>query len=294
MGDQLVLGDRHRIFLSSLPWLTLDSVVPLGEGLDNLAFEVNGELIVRFGKEPDPARRAERVLREARLLAAVAEFSPLAVPEPVFTAAEEGCLAYRKLPGVPLLTLDEPRRQARAASVGAALGDLLGALHTAPVARMAELVETDETPLAELLDEAAETYPAIAGAVPAAHRRAIEEFLAAPPPDGPDTLVFSHSDLGIEHVLVDPGAGTVTGVIDWSDAAITDPAGDLGLILRDLGPAGLEAALGSCGGRAGELRERALYHARCRLVEDLAYGLERGRPEYVAKSLSATRWLFPA
>jgi len=29
----------------------------------------------------------------------------------------------------------------------------------------------------------------------------------------------------------------VTGIIDWSDAAIVDPAHDFGLLHRDLGPA---------------------------------------------------------
>jgi aminoglycoside phosphotransferase (APT) family kinase protein len=42
--------------------------------------------------------------------------------------------------------------------------------------------------------------------------------------------VFSHNDLGIEHVLIDPGTWTVTGIIDWSDAAIVDPAIDFGLL----------------------------------------------------------------
>src|SRR5215211_4430951 len=93
-----------------LPDHRVDSVVPVGEGGDHLAYEVDGELIVRFGKEPDPAARAAGVDREARLLAAVAAISPLPVPEPVFTAAEQGCLAYRKLPGVPLLDLPLPPR----------------------------------------------------------------------------------------------------------------------------------------------------------------------------------------
>ena len=85
--------------------------MPVGEGSDNLAYEVDGELIVRWSKEPDPAARAARVDREARLLAAVASISPLPVPVPSFTVAEQGCLAYRKLPGVPLLDL--PQRQRR-------------------------------------------------------------------------------------------------------------------------------------------------------------------------------------
>jgi hypothetical protein len=62
--------------------LQVRSVALIGEGVDNLAYAVNGELIVRFSKEPDPARRAELIGAEAALLAVVAEISPLPVPEP--------------------------------------------------------------------------------------------------------------------------------------------------------------------------------------------------------------------
>ena len=39
-------------------------------------------------------------------------------------------------------------------------------------------------------------------------------------------LSFIHNDLSPEHFLVDPEAGTITGVIDWEDAAIGDPVSD--------------------------------------------------------------------
>jgi aminoglycoside phosphotransferase (APT) family kinase protein len=89
----------------------------------------------------------------------------------------------------------------------------------------------------------------------------------------------------------------VTGIIDWSDAAIVDPAVDFGLLYRDLGPAAADAAMGSY--RTGTddlvtLAERAVFYARCRVFEDLAYGLETGRVAYVDKSLAAMAWLFPA
>jgi hypothetical protein len=87
------------------PGFQVRSVVPLGEGLDNLAYEVNGELVVRVSEEPDPARRAELISAEAGLLAAVADISPLPVPEPVFTDREHGCWPHAKIPGVPLLDL---------------------------------------------------------------------------------------------------------------------------------------------------------------------------------------------
>ena len=101
-------------------------------------------------------------------------------------------------------------------------------------------------------------------------------------------LVFSHNDLCIEHVLVAPGTDKPTGIIDWSDAALCDPARDFGLILRDLGPAAFDAAL-----PAGEsLRDRAQFYARCSLLEDLHYGLETNRAPYVDKSLAALDWVF--
>ena len=71
----------------------------------------------------------------------------------------------------------------------------------------------------------------------AQRRRLVEAFLDAESPAGGWTPVFSHNDLGIEHVLVDPDTWTVTRIIDWSDAQIVDPAVDFGVLYRDLGPA---------------------------------------------------------
>jgi aminoglycoside phosphotransferase (APT) family kinase protein len=161
---------------------------------------------------------------------------------------------------------------------------------------MAALVDVDNQPLAEWRGEAADTYAAVAGEVPAGYRRRVEAFLDAPLPADGWVPVFSHNDLGIEHVLVDAGAWTVTGVIDWSDAAIVDPAIDFGLLYRDLGPAA-GAAMGRYRTEVNDLaalQERAVFYARCRVFEDLAYGLETERDRYVDKSLAAMAWLFPA
>jgi aminoglycoside phosphotransferase (APT) family kinase protein len=287
----------RRMVAAHLPGNRVDSVVPVGEGTDHLAFEVNGELIVRWSKEPDAAARAAGVDREARLLAAVAAISPLPVPEPGFTVPEQGVLAYGKLPGLPLLDLPRPRRSALGGPVAARLGELLTALHAAPLEHLAALVDIDDQPLAEWRGEAAQTYATVAGEVPAAHRRAVEAFLEAPPPAEEWTSVLSHNDLGIEHVLVDPDARTVTGVIDWSDAAIVDPAVDFGLLYRDLGPAAARAATATYRTEVNDLdtlAERAVFYARCSVFEDLAYGIETGRGRYVDKSLAAMAWLFPA
>lgn len=289
-------ADVRSVVGAHMPGCRIESVALLGEGLDNLVYEVNGELIVRFGKDPDLARRATLVDHEARVLAAVSDISPLPVPQPAFTVAEQGCLAYRKLFGTPLLDMPPHQRSAHGTSIAATLGELLTALHAVPVDRLTELVDEDHRPMAECRHEATENYVRVAGRVPTAHRPSVEAFLAAaPPPDG-YTPAFSHNDLGIEHVLVDPVSWTVTGIIDWSDAAVVDPAYDFGLLYRDLGPAAARAAISSYRIDADDLAalsERAVFHGRCSVFEDLAFGMETEQRTYVDKSLAAMEWLFP-
>ncbi len=121
--------------------------------------------------------------------------------------------------------------------------------------------------------------------------------MSAPPPSDRHGLVFSHNDLGIEHVLVDPVTWAVTGIIDWSDAAVTDPAYDFGLLYRDLGPAALDLALREYGTGvhdADAIKARVGFYARCSVLEDMAYGLQDGHAKYLDKCLQALNWLFPS
>lgn len=295
-GSRDRTGDARMLTVAHIAGYQVDSVVQLGEGLNNVAYEINGELIVRFSKESEPARRAAGVDHEAHLLAFVTGISPLPVPKPRFTVPEQGCLAYFKLPGVPLLDLPRTQQSAHSPSIAATLGGLLAALHAVPIDRVADLVGRDDLPLAAWRREAAETFERVAGAVPDAHRRSVEAFLGLPPPNGGYALAFSHNDLGIEHVLVDPIAWTITGIIDWSDAAIVDPARDFGLLYRDLGPAALDAAIRSYRTDLNDvatLRERAVFYARCSVLEDWAYGIDTDHYRYADKSLAAMEWLFP-
>lgn len=267
MTDELraVLA-RH---LTGGPW----SVVALGEGRENAAFLVDGELVVRHRKETDPRRRADAVRREHELLAIVRELSPLPVPEIAFADPEAGMLAYPRLDGVPLLG----RPVARPAALGRALGPLFSALHGAPVERMARLAPRDAEPLGVSLADAREHFDAIAARLPAATRASAERFLAAAPPAEARALAFCHNDLGAEHILVDPVTEDISGILDWSDAAIADPAYDLALVLRDLGRVAFATTLEHYDGDRGTAtRERAAFHATCAALEDIAYGLETG------------------
>jgi aminoglycoside phosphotransferase (APT) family kinase protein len=270
-----------------LPACRVERVELIGAGIDNTAYVVNGDIVVRFAKDV----AAAQVEREGRLLGVVARMSPLAVPEPLFVEADEGCLAYRMVRGIPLIERDAPYDGLLAAEQ---LGAFLAALHSAPTEAFDGLAAPDVVPLSDWLEEAAETFEAVRDQVPDSRRPAISRFLAAETPAGPDSLVFSHNDLGIEHVMVDPASGAVTGVIDWTDAALVDRANDFGRIYRDLGPDALAAALAQYGSAAtDQLVDRAMFYARCGVFEDLAFGLETGRTRYTDKCLRALHWLFP-
>ena len=275
----------RELIAGRLPGYRVEQVDVLGAGLDNTAYVVNREVVVRFAKDVESAA----VEREARLLKVVGGISPLAVPKPLFTETSLGCLAYRMVPGTPLIEFPGTD----GVHVARQLGAFLAALHTAPGEIFEQLITPDVAPLAEWLEEAAEGFDGVRRHVPAGFHPMIARFLSEEPPAEPESLVFSHNDLGIEHVMVD-ASGTATGVIDWTDAALVDRAYDFGLLYRDLGPDALTAALAAYPLTDDQdVAERARFYARCSLFEDLAFGLETSRDRYLTKSLRALDWLFP-
>jgi aminoglycoside phosphotransferase (APT) family kinase protein len=271
-----VLG-RH------LPGYEVRSITRLGEGLNNAAYEVNGELIVRMSKEIDPASRSKSTRREVELLTVVAELSTLPVPEPIFADIKSGVLAYAKLPGFPLI--DHP--VAEPARLAPALGWFLSRLHQAPLEKVEHLVERDAYPLLTRREDAQRDYQEIGEHLPAAARPLVEDFLGRTPPAEPRAAAFCHNDLGAEHVLVGVEANAVTGIIDWTDAAIADPARDLALIYRDLGPEVFELTLAHYEGHFDDAdRELAVFYARCKLLEDIAYDVRTCARPYAEAGLA--------
>ncbi|GIF47934.1 aminoglycoside phosphotransferase (APT) family kinase protein [Asanoa ferruginea] len=259
------LLDRHW------PSLDVHTVRPLGSGFDHLAYEVNTDLVVRVARSPDISEMSG----EAEILAAVRAATTVPVPEPILVDASAGLMVYRKLPGTPAAGLPEPSRVA--ATVVGALRQLMRDIAAIPVGPV------DDAPPSEWLDEARSEFADIRAEIPAAHQRAVELFLSQePPPPYTGQPVFCHNDLGIEHVLVDPETRTLTGVIDWTDAARTEPAHDLGRLFRDLGP------------QVGPVDDRALFFARCGTLEDLHYGLTEGRDRYAINARAAFDHVFAA
>jgi aminoglycoside phosphotransferase (APT) family kinase protein len=243
------------------------AVVGLGHGLDNTTF-LAGDLVLRVANGGD-------VTREARLLRFLAPRLPVPVPNPRFVDERAGVLAYPLVPGRPLLGRRPPPGAA------AHLGRFLRALHDIDLAEVDDLLVTDPADPQEWLDD-------LQGPD---HLVAVVRASVPPPTH---RLTVAHADLGSEHLL--EAEGELTGVIDWSDAAVTDPALDLARPYRDFGPTFLRGVLRTYGGLTDPATTwaRITFHARCAALEDLAYGQDTGRGEYARAAEHAIDWLFPA
>lgn len=280
-----------------LPTLSILSVTELGDGSDHIAYEVNSSLVVRLAKNPDPDQRSKLVRKEAQLLRLLNDCSPPSVPNPVAVIEQYGVLVYPKIAGLPLIDARRTGGQTTSSQLGTAIGPFLTRLHRLPVRAVSQFVPREQSPVEDWFSEAKRCFGLVAQRIPPTYRARATAFLAAAPPSDQFAECLCHNDLGVEHVLVHPTTGEIVGIIDWSDAAITDPARDFGLILRDLGHETLDFTLlqyPPLSHDRSSLRSRALFYARCSLLDDLEYGLRTGRHVYVEKSMVALSWLFPA
>jgi aminoglycoside phosphotransferase (APT) family kinase protein len=248
------------------PHLQRWELVELGRGLDNTAFRC-GDVVVRVADGPS-------VGRERDLLAVVGPRVSIAVPAPVFVDEQLGVLAYPLLPGRPLLG------RTPATGVARRLGAFLTELHSIDVSLVASLVEEETADPRDWLEDLTGA-PALLAVVRA----------TVPPPGARRAL--AHADLGAEHLLEE--GGVVTGVLDWSDAAVTDPAVDFARLLRDFGPRFLGSVLDAYHldqPDAGTMA-RIEFFARCAALEDLAFAEAGGRTEYASAAGTSLGWLFP-
>lgn len=222
---------------------------------------------------------------------AVKRCAPPATPDPVFVDEAAGAIAYPKLSGTPMIATTA----LATGPLSRAIGPFLSRLHSMRLDEFHEVVPREESPMAHWLADAREKFSAIVAKVPVTHRLAVSAFVHSEPPADESIATLCHNDLGIEHILTD--GQSVTGIIDWSDAAITDPARDFALLYRDLGQTFLDAILACYVNSAHDvwaIRARAAFYARCSAIDDIEYGLRTGRAEYAEKSLAALEWLFPS
>ncbi len=245
-------GLAQELIESQFPLLAPARPQLLGVGWDNTAFLLNDAHVFRF---PRRQIAVDLLLAEARVLPAIALRLPLNVPVPIFQGQPEQRFpwpfaGYRMLAGRTACRadLDESDR----AKLAEPLARFLAALHGIPAGdavacgaqpdglgrldvdrrapqiqeRLRQIVGLglvgDIRPWTRILDEAA----------------AVDRKTRAEQPAASNTLV--HGDLYARHLLVDD-ARRLSGVIDWGDVHLGDPAIDLSLACGFLPPGARDA-----------------------------------------------------
>ena len=252
-----------RALRAHAPQLLPIELTELGRGLDNTAY-IAGGLVLRVAGDRDTER-------EARLLDTLAPHLSIAIPTPRFADASAGVLAYELIAGRPLLGRRAP------AGAGRRLGRFLRELHAVEPATVVDLIPTEDADPSAWLEDLSGPSDLV-------------DIVHASRPPHARQRVVAHADLGAEHIL--ELGGTLTGIIDWSDAAIPDPALDFARLYRDFGPGVLEDAIQVYGALPATMA-RIEFFARCAALEDLAFGIETGRHEYATNAERSFAWLFP-
>ena len=267
----------------------------LGEGCDSAALLVNGAWVFRFPKTPEVE---SQLAIETLLLPAIADRLPLEIPRFRFLGRPgehfpRRFVGYPKLAGVPGIELDSGEL---AVGEAGAIGRFLAALHAVPVADAAACgvpVEDLASTIGEIRDEAVADMVEVERVAPDAPHGAWRRFLESPPPVASSRTALAHNDLAAEHLLVDPDTRRVTGVIDWSDAAITRPEVDFAGLFHWGGETFVRAVLPAYEAVHGSLGDEALRVARylgaCRGAMDVAFGIEMQKPQYVTAGLRGLR-----
>lgn len=248
------------------------SRVPVTEqGWDSYTEIVDGEWLERTPRRPAVAAR---LAVEARLLPRLAPLLPLTVPVPLVVLDEQPWrLRHRLVPGQPVT----PDRLT--AADGRRVGEFLRALHDVPPPVWEGSGVGRDTEGLRLLDELAQQ---VAPLLPADLRGTglalLDRCRAAS-----DLTVLRHGDLGPAHLLTT--GGRVSGVIDWTDVALGDPALDLAWPVHGTPPRFADALVATYGAAADELARGRDWHLLGPWWE-VHHGLTGGGEEYLESGLA--------
>lgn len=233
------------------------------QGWDCVTDVVEGRWIDRRPRRPEVAAALQR---EVALLGAVADRLPLAVPRPVVVEPDPLCVRHVLVPGEPV----EP--SALTAADGELMGQFLRVLHATDPAEVPVHMGSAES-RAELLATLADFRTRVLPLMPEPARPAgaalLDEVAARP------ATSLIHGDLGPAHVLA--AGRRLSGVIDWADCRIGDPALDLAWLLNGT-PAAFADALGAAYGVTPALRGHALAWRRLGPWFEVTYGLDHQDP----------------
>jgi aminoglycoside phosphotransferase (APT) family kinase protein len=243
-------------------------------GWDNRVVLVDGRWVDRTPRWPD---REPQLRREAALLPWLAPRLPLPVPAPEIVSESPLTVRHAYLPGGAC--------PGTSAAHGSAIGDFLRVLHAVDPhdaeRHQARDAESSQAEVLLTVDRMSRDVLPLLPRHVAAAGRALLERVSTPPARS----CLIHGDLGPEHIRVVDDQ--VTGVIDWGDSCIGDPALDLAWTMVGSGGA-FAAALVTAYRPDDGLVARARDWHQLGPWHEVLYGLGKGGRQFVESGLAGT------
>lgn len=271
------------------PELRSHSVQLAGEGFDNSVWVIDEEWAFRF---PRRELAVPLVARELAVLPRLAPLVPAPVPVPAFVGKESvrfprSFFGHRLLTGVELG--DAGLTDTDRARLGVDVAHFLRTLHASSTREVVDhkrALPVDPNRRADMpfrvakargwLDRLTDLEPE--------HRRVAERVLIDAEGLGPSaTQSLVHGDLHVRHVLVDKGE--LSGVIDWGDVCVGDPAIDLQFFWSAVPPDERDRTLEEYGSVGDDARLRARVLAIMLSAVLTLYARHEGMPALERESL---------
>jgi aminoglycoside 2''-phosphotransferase len=227
-------------------------------GWDNYVLEVNDQWIFRFPRRQDGVVRLKM---EIKLLPLISRISSIRVPEfeylwPGGGDFREVFVGYKRIQGVSMTAQLVTRR--KSARLASQLSGFLREIHDIPPLRLSKIGLFEWHDRQELKRHA---IPLLSPKVRLRLVSLFEEFFR-----DKTNLKFAptliHSDLTGGNILCNSDATAITGVIDWGDASIGDPAYDFSGFLYEYGESFVDKILSEYNATNEEaFRRRMIFYA---------------------------------
>ena len=247
------------------------------DGWDNLVLEVNGSLIFRFTRRDDILQQH---IKELELLPLLNKNLSIRVPNPVYHQTETPpyYMAYKKIHGKPIT--GSFNRENLVETISIFLRELQSIDYKTLKNIPRYTPKSWRQEYGELYQRVArEVYPSLE---PNIQEKINNEFKSFLETDLDFNPVICHRDLTSDHILeLD---GRITGVIDWGDACVGDPAFDLTGLLMDFGEQVAQNIVDNLYYPA-EYLGRARFYGKVAPFYETLYGLETENEEHIKLGL---------
>lgn len=284
----------YPLIQQHLPYITQDQIRFHYHGSYNV-FKVDERYIFRF---PDRAFRNESgrtmIHDEKKKLDKIRTEVKITIPTPQFLSkkTEIPYVGYEMIPGISLSRCLKNFSLQNQATVASQIGIFLTQLHSSSLRAQFDIKTTDYKSSEEFLHIYKEQwaqlfqktqkiiYPLFSKDQQEWIEHIFMEFLS-----NPQNFIFEpcfiHGDFDTSNILVDPISAKITGVIDFEDCRLYDPAADL--LFFDEGAEFLEEIIDHYNAHIVDQpfrnRMKFLYSRTC--LAYIEWGMDNNRPELV-------------